>query len=268
MEKFTNFEDFKNRVLGQSIDIDKAYGPQCVDLFNYFNYLYNDCYINCQPSGYAKSIAENKANNGILKYYKEVPINQMIKGTVVIWGNCKYAPLSHVGFIISDNGDGTFQCLAQNSPKPYVTISKAYYDGIIGCFTPNQLLTAQNEEKPANTDINQKDTDTLAREVIDGKYGDGEDRKLALGNRFDDVQRKVEEILANQRSLEQAQLKDRILLETKKVIRGDYGNGHDNRERAIGLGHEIYEKIRAQVTANCNAGLTNWNNIKLFEELL
>lgn len=192
----------------------------------------------------------------------------MIKGTVVIWNNCKYAPLSHVGFILSDNGDGTFKCLAQNSPKPYVTISNAPYDGIIGCFTPNQLLTAQNEEKPANTDINQKDTDTLAREVIDGKYGDGEDRKLALGSRFDDVQRKVEEILANQRSLEQAQLKDRILLETKKVIRGDYGNGHDNRERLIGLGHETYEKIRAQVTANCNAGLTRWDNIRLFEELL
>lgn len=63
-------------------------------------------------------------------------------------------------------------------------------------------------------------------------------------------------------------LKERILLETKKVIRGDYGNGHDNRERAIGLGHEVYEKIRSQVTANCNAGLTRWDNIRLFEELL
>lgn len=235
MEKFTNFDDFVNRVLGQSIDIDKAYGPQCVDLFNYFNYLYNDDYINCSPSGYAKSIAQNKANNGILKYYKEVPINQMVKGTVVIWGNCKYAPLSHVGFIISDNGDGTFQCLAQNAPKPYVTISKAYYDGIIGCFTPNQI-------------INQLEQERVAREENE--------------RRIREEQESVNQTNTNN------DLKERILLETKKVIRGDYGNGHDNRERAIGLGHEVYEKIRAQVNANWNAGLTNWDNIRLFEELL
>ena len=238
MEKFTNFDDFINRVLGKSIDIDKAYGPQCVDLFNYFNYLYNDCYINCSPSGYAKSIAQNKANNGILKYYKEVPINQMIKGTVVVWDNCKYAPLSHVGFIISDNGDGTFMCLAQNAPKPYVTISKAYYDGIIGCFTPNQLLTAQNEEKPANTDINQKDTDTLAREVIAGVYGNGEDRKIALGSRYDDVQRKVNEILFNSQSI-----KENI---AKQVINGDWGNGQERKDRLTQAGYD-YNEIQAIV---------------------
>lgn len=235
MEKFTNFDDFINRVLGQSIDLDKAYGPQCVDLFNYFNYLYNDCYINCSPSGYAKSIAQNKANNGILKYYKEVPINQMVKGTVVIWNNCKYAPLSHVGFIISDNGDGTFMCLAQNAPKPYVTISKAPYDGIIGCFTPNQVLEQLEQER-------------VVREENERRTREEQER-------------------ANQNNTNN-DLKERILLETKKVIRGDYGNGHDNRERLIGLGHKVYEKIRAQVNANWNAGLTNWDNIRLFEELL
>ena len=235
MEKFTNFDDFKNRVLGQSIDIDKAYGPQCVDLFNYFNYLYNDDYINCSPSGYAKSIAENKANNGILKYYKEVAINQMVKGTVVIWRNCKYAPLSHVGFILEDNGDGTFMCLAQNAPKPYVTISKAPYDGIIGCFTPNQVLAQLEQER-------------LAREENERKIREEQERANQTNTNND--------------------LKERIFLETKKVIRGDYGNGHENRERLIGLGHEIYEKIRAQVNANCNAGLTRWDNIRLFEELL
>lgn len=162
----------------------------------------------------------------------------MVKGTVVIWGNCKYAPLSHVGFIISDNGDGTFQCLAQNSPKPYVTISKAYYDGIIGCFTPNQLLTSQVEEKPANTDVNQKDTDTLAREVIAGVYGNGEDRKLALGSRYDDVQRKVNELLFNSQSI-----KENI---AKQVIDGDWGNGQERKDRLTQAGYD-YNEIQAIV---------------------
>lgn len=235
MEKFTNFDDFINRTLGQSIDLDKAYGPQCVDLFNYFNYLYNDCYINCYPSGYAKSLAENKANNGILKYYKEVPINQMVKGTVVIWGNCKYAPLSHVGFIISDNGDGTFQCLAQNSPKPYVTISKAPYDGIIGCFTPNQVIDQLEQER-------------IAREENERRLREEQERLNQVNQ------------IPNLSNVS----KERILQEVIKVINGVYGNGHINRESRIGLGHEVYEEIRRQVNLNEKYGTLNDDNIRLY----
>ena len=238
MEKFTNFDDFINRVLGQSIDLDKAYGPQCVDLFNYFNYLYNDCYINCYPSGYAKSIAQNKANNGILKYYKEVPINQMVKGTVVIWNNCKYAPLSHVGFILEDNGDGTFKCLAQNSPKPYVTISKAPYDGIIGCFTPNQVIDQLEQER-------------IAREENERRIREEQER-------VKEANYTPKELTLNDIS------KERLLQEVIKVINGDYGNGHENRERLIGLGHEVYEEIRKQVNLNERYGTLNDDNIKLY----
>ena len=238
MEKFTNFDDFINRVLGQSIDLDKAYGPQCVDLFNYFNYLYNDCYINCYPSGYAKSIAQNKANNGILKYYKEVPINQMVKGTVVIWNNCKYAPLSHVGFILEDNGDGTFKCLAQNSPKPYVTISKAPYDGIIGCFTPNQVIDQLEQER-------------IAREENERRIREEQER-------VKEANYTPKELTLNDIS------KERLLQEVIKVINGDYGNGHENRERLIGLGHEVYEEIRRQVNLNEKYGTLNDDNIRLY----
>lgn len=235
MEKFTNFDDFINRVLGQSIDLDKAYGPQCVDLFNYFNYLYNDCYINCYPSGYAKSIAQNKANNGILKYYKEVPINQMVKGTVVIWNNCKYAPLSHVGFILEDNGDGTFKCLAQNSPKPYVTISKAPYDGIIGCFTPNQVIDQLEQER-------------IAREENERRLREEQERLNQVNQ------------IPNLSNVS----KERILQEVIKVINGVYGNGHINRESRIGLGHEVYEEIRRQVNLNEKYGTLNDDNIRLY----
>ena len=235
MEKFTNFDDFINRVLGQSIDLDKAYGPQCVELFNYFNYLYNDCYINCYPSGYAKSIAQNKANNGILKYYKEVPINQMVKGTVVIWNNCKYAPLSHVGFILEDNGDGTFKCLAQNSPKPYVTISKAPYDGIIGCFTPNQVIDQLEQER-------------IAREENERRLREEQERLNQVNQ------------IPNLSNVS----KERILQEVIKVINGVYGNGHINRESRIGLGHEVYEEIRRQVNLNEKYGTLNDDNIRLY----
>ena len=48
----------------------------------------------------------------------------------------------------------------------------------------------------SNTDIANKSVDELAREVIAGKYGNGDARKSALGSRYSEVQAKVNEMLA------------------------------------------------------------------------
>lgn len=141
------FDTFIDRYLGKSVDVDGMYGSQCVDLFNAWNRDFNNCYINCQPSGFAKSLAQNKENNGILKYFTETAVNNMIKGTVVVYGNCKQCPDSHVCFFIADNGDGTFMALQQNAyGRKYVTIDNMSYVGIIGSFIPNQLLNKSDSE--------------------------------------------------------------------------------------------------------------------------
>lgn len=152
-----NFQDFINKTKGKAIDVDGRYGSQCVDLFNYFNKLYNNgVYINCQPSGYARSLAENKANNGILKYYKETAINNMITGTVVVYGKCSFAPEGHVCFFIKDNGNGTYQALQQNNKgRQYVTIDNNPYDGIIGAFIPNQLVGSPSNGHQINSSVDQ-----------------------------------------------------------------------------------------------------------------
>lgn len=51
-----------------------------------------------------------------------------------------------------------------------------------------------SQSTPMNP-IETKSVDELAQEVIAGKYGNGEDRKKALGSRYDEVQAKVNEIL-------------------------------------------------------------------------
>ena len=51
-----------------------------------------------------------------------------------------------------------------------------------------------SSSKPSNP-VETKSTDELAQEVIAGKYGNGEDRKNALGSRYDEVQARVNEIL-------------------------------------------------------------------------
>ena len=47
-------------------------------------------------------------------------------------------------------------------------------------------------------EVQKPDIEKLARDVIAGKYGNGEDRKKALGSLYNEVQKRVNEILRNQ----------------------------------------------------------------------
>lgn len=205
------FEEFKNKYLGGPVDVDGRYGAQCFDLFNAWNRDYNECTLSGAPSGYAKSLAENKANNGILNYFTETTVDNMIEGTVVIYGECAIAPKSHVCFFIEDNGDGTFKALQQNyNKKQYVTIDNMPYNGIIGAFIPNQILAERQEQnkpteepKPVETpqepvvEQPQADILDLVRKTIRGDFGNGQARKDALGSNYDEVQRQVNLNLQN-----------------------------------------------------------------------
>lgn len=104
-------------------------------------------------------------------------------------------------------------------------------------FTINSLDNKTNEE--------------LAKEVIEGKYGNGEERKNKLGNRYSEVQALVNEMLApNVDTLDLV----------KKTIRGDFGNGEERRN-ALGTN---YDEVQRQVNLNFENGTTNWDNIRLY----
>ena len=227
------FEEFKNKYLGKSVDIDGKYGSQCVDLFNAWNRDYNGTYISCNPDKFAKGLAIYKNSNGILKYFTETAVNNMIEGTVVVYGKCAFAPEGHVCFFIKDNGNGTYQALQQNyNNKQYVTINNNPYEGIIGAFIPNQLLRS-------STNI-----DELAKAVIRGDYGNGEERKQKLGSLYDQVQARVNEILGNSSNSVNI---DEL---AKAVIRGDYGNGEERKQK---LG-SLYDQVQARVNEMLNNG--------------
>lgn len=87
-----------------------------------------------------------------------------------------------------------------------------------------------------------KTIDQLAGEVIDGKHGNGEDRKKSLSNRYQEVQDRVNEILrGNKPKLDI----DTIALE---VIDGKYGNGTDRKNRlAKEFGAEAAAAIQNRV---------------------
>lgn len=81
--------------------------------------------------------------------------------------------------------------------------------------------------------VKAEDIETLAQAVINGEYGNGEERKQKLGVLYDAVQNRVNEIMSAPNIDELAQA----------VIRGEYGNGQERKDK---LGN-LYDAVQSRV---------------------
>lgn len=97
----------------------------------------------------------------------------------------------------------------------------------------------------------------LAKMVWQGVFGNGQDRKNALGDRYNAVQNLVNQGIGKDIPQEN---NDDILLMVKKTIRGDYGNGEERKQK---LG-KYYNEVQHQVNLNYNNGTIRWDNIRLY----
>ena len=128
--------------------------------------------------------------------------------------------------------------------------------GISGNCDMNYLY---NEDiiKESETDTSDKKTiDELAEEVIDGKWGDGEDRKTKLekaGYDYDAVQDRVNEILSRP--------KKTITEVAKDVIDGKYGNGETRKKKLEAEGYN-YDTVQAKVNQLLGAEVTKTYTVK------
>ena len=130
--------------------------------------------------------------------------------------------------------------------------------GISGNCDMNYLY---NEDiiKESETDTSDKKTiDELAEEVIDGKWGDGEDRKTKLekaGYDYDAVQDRVNEILKEKDN------KKSITEVAKDVINGKYGNGEERKKKLEAEGYD-YDQVQAKVNQLLGANVTKTYTVK------
>lgn len=129
--------EFYVKYNGKAVDVDGYYGAQCWDLFAKYMQELGYQPIGCQPSGYVHSIYDNRANNGILNYCDEVPINRMEDGDIAIWGICSFAPYSHIAIFRLDNKNNTGVFFEQNNAgRMYANQANEKYSGLIGAFRP------------------------------------------------------------------------------------------------------------------------------------
>ena len=99
-----------------------------------------------------------------------------------------------------------------------------------------------------------KPLDEIARDVIEGKYGNYPERKERLekeGYNYHLVQDKVNEMLSP---------KTDILDLVRRTIRGDFGNGEERKRR---LGNN-YNEVQRQVNLNYQNGTTSWDRVRLY----
>lgn len=116
---------------------------------------------------------------------------------------------------------------------------------------------------PTPTPSAKKSVDEVAKEVIRGEWGNGDERYNRLTNagyNYNEVQAKVNELLNSNKPTPAPTPSIDILDLVRKTIRGDFGNG-EARRKALGSN---YDEVQRQVNLNLKNGLTRWDNIKLF----
>lgn len=99
-------------------------------------------------------------------------------------------------------------------------------------------LNRLGEKKPVKVE-QKKSVEELAKEVIAGKWGNGNERREKLqanGHDYDAVQDRVSQILSKKTI-------DKI---AKEVIRGDWGNGEERKKRLTEAGYD-YDKVQKRV---------------------
>lgn len=93
------------------------------------------------------------------------------------------------------------ECITAIKNGGYAT-SPTYINTIMSIINSNNLTKYDDVEDVENSVDNSKTIEELAKEVIAGKYGNGNDRKNKLGNLYEEVQKRVNEMLKNNVSQE------------------------------------------------------------------
>ena len=156
------------------------------------------------------------------------------------------------------HSNGTLTChdmfAATNCPGPYL---KSKFPELV------QLVNGTTASQPAS----KKSVDEIAKEVINGKWGNGDDRKnrlTAAGYAYNAVQAKVNSLLDQKAASAALAMKSNDVI-AQEVIKGKWGNGQDriNRLKAAG-----YDPSAIQALVNKKLGEGKKSNETIANEVI
>lgn len=193
MSKFSNYLASVN---GVSLDVDGNHGPQCWDLWSHYAVnLIGATYWNtgtnagggCRSHpGYTCGLWYGFDRSGLGRWFTPHTGSPQ-RGDVAIWDwGSPVGPQSHVAIVVEDRG-GSVYCMTQNpGASHYANLSKA---GILGYLRPDNQSFFDGASAPAVSVSGS--VSELADAVLRGDFGNGDQRRAALGARYDEVQAEV-----------------------------------------------------------------------------
>ena len=156
-------------------------------------------------------------------------------GAHLVAAICKHYKLGRPQWGVNVFGHKTFMAtvcpgeISGSQNAQYMARAQYWYDQMTGS-KPATPATAPDATASASVG---KSVDQLASEVLQGKYGNGEARKKALGAKYEVVQAIVNDRLGYNPHLERL---------AALVWKGHFGNGQ-NRKNALGSLYEPVQKL-------------------------
>lgn len=151
----------------------------------------------------------------------------------------------HVG-VVEYTSDGIIHVIEGNNGEKVarreLSVNGRYIRGFIVPKYSNNVAPSGGVTPTVSGTI-----DELARRVIAGEFGSGDARKNVLGDKYDAVQKRVNEILSGTAS---APAKKSVSEIAKEVLAGAWGNGNDRKNRLVAAGYN-YDEVQNAVNALC-----------------
>ena len=154
---------------------------------------------------------------------------------------CKRNGMTSLTWTGDKNGSLTchYMFAATSCPGPYLKSRRAELAQTVTARLGGSASTSGGSSSSSSS---KKSVETIAKEVIAGKWGNGTDRKAKLeaaGYNYNTVQAKVNELLgASSGSSSQTVDIDAL---ARRVINGEFGNG-DARKKALGSNYDAVQK--------------------------
>ena len=203
--------------------------------------------VPCNPSASA---------SGVATQYSRVADEDVQPGDLVVFnwdGRQDTGWCDHVGFVewsdINDSGYfGTIEGNTGYSAEGEVARVTRYNYGsyFTAFFRPSYDGSSSGGGYSPEPDGS---IDDLAWRVINGEFGNGDERRAALGDKYDAVQQRVNEILNGDEPAPEPSYDDVDDL-AQRVINGEFGNG-DDRRNALG---DKYDAVQARVNELLGSG--------------
>ena len=148
----------------------------------------------------------------------------------------------HIGYVVSVSGN-TIKCIEGNKGEAVAYRNISVGNGYIRGYA-RPKYTASTSTTPS------KSVAQVAQEVIDGKWGNGDDRKYRLeaaGYNYTEVQNKVNELLGSKPVTPTKSVAE----VAQEVIDGKWGNGDDRKKKLEAAGYnynEVQKKVNELLT--------------------